>query len=241
MNLILIFDSDFIDSHTARLSGRRFLHIRDVLKAQPGQDLSVGKLDSLTGTGRVVLLACDAVVLEVCLNQKPPEPLALTLIVGLPRPPAVKRVLFFAAMLGIKKIIILNFRRVEKSLWRSSVLQPDAIRDMLILGLEQAKDTRMPEVALEKRFKPFVEDQLPSLVKGSLGLVADPGSLERLGDEGDCPLPAPSSVILVIGPEGGIIDYEMALLKKAGCKAVNLGARILRIEAVVPFVVGKLF
>ena len=48
-------------------------------------------------------------------------------------------------------------------------------------------------------------------------------------------------VLLVIGPEGGIIDYEIDLLKSAGCQTINLGPRILRTEYVLPLVVGQLF
>ena len=48
-------------------------------------------------------------------------------------------------------------------------------------------------------------------------------------------------ITLIIGPEGGIIDYEIALLKAAGCQLIDLGPRILRTESVLPYVVGKLF
>ena len=125
--------------------------------------------------------------LEVKLDRKPPEALPLTLILALPRPPMLKRILFSAAMLGVKKIIILNFNRVEKSLWNSSSLKPQAITEQLVLGLEQAKDTMMPEVILKKRFKPFVQDELPALIKGKLALVAHP-------DKGSKSLPDKTSM-----------------------------------------------
>jgi RsmE family RNA methyltransferase len=40
--------------------------------------------------------------------------------------------------------------------------------------------------------------------------------------------PDDKHILLVIGPEGGIIDYEIELLKKAGCQIMDLGPRILR-------------
>jgi len=242
MNLILLSDSDFISPHHVRLSGRRFLHIQDILKAEQGQSLNVGKINGLMGQGTVKSKTNDAIGLEIKLNARPPEALALTLILALPRPPMLKRILFSAAMLGVKKIIILNFNRVEKSLWNSSSLKPQAITEQLVLGLQQAKDTLMPEVILEKGFKPFVQDELPALIKGKLALVAHPnkipspswGGLGR-GDHPDTP------ITLIIGPEGGIIDYEIELLKSAGCHTIDLGPRILRTEYVLPYVVGKLF
>jgi 16S rRNA (uracil1498-N3)-methyltransferase len=238
MNLILLADSDFIDPHRVRLSGRRLAHIQEILKAERGQSLAVGKINGLMGQGILVFKNNDAIELDVKLDGKPPEALALTLVLALPRPPMLKRILFSAAMLGVKKIIILNFNRVEKSLWNSSSLKPQAITEQLVLGLEQAKDTLMPEVILKKGFKPFVEDELPGHVKGKLALVAHPGpSTVILGPRAEESKP----LIVVIGPEGGIIDYEIELLKSAGCHTIDLGPRILRTESVLPFMVGKLF
>jgi len=234
MNLILLSDPDFISPDRVRLTDRRLTHIKDVLKAQIGQSLTVGKLNGLMGQGTVVSKKTDGVELDVKLDSKPPKALALTLVLALPRPPMLKRILFSAAMLGVKKIIILNFNRVEKGLWNSSSLKPEAITEQLVLGLEQAKDTIMPEVVLKKRFKPFVEDELPKLTKGTLALVAHPGSTQYLPGNSLKPL------TLIIGPEGGILDYEIELLKSAGCQPIDLGPRILRTETVLPYVVGKL-
>ncbi len=254
MNLILLSDSDFITSNRVRLRGRRFAHIQEILKAECGQNLSVGKINGLMGQGTVKSKTKETIELEVKLDGNPPQALPLTLILALPRPPMLKRILFSSAQLGVKKIIILNFNRVEKSLWNSSSLKPLAITEQLVLGLEQAKDTVMPEVILKKGFKPFVQDELPTLIKGTTALVAHPnkdqipslpreqkivpsplrGGLGR-GDRSDKP------ITLIIGPEGGIIDYEIELLKAAGCQTMDLGPRILRNESVLPYVVGKLF
>ena len=141
MNLILLSDSDFISSTRVSLSGRRLLHIRDILKAQCGKTLTVGKINGLMGKGTLVSKKTDCLEFEVKFDCKPPQALPLSLILALPRPPMLKRILFSAAMLGVKEIIILNFNRVEKSLWNSSSLKPQAITEQLVLGLEQAKDT----------------------------------------------------------------------------------------------------
>jgi len=242
MNLILLFDLDFITPTRVRLTGRRHAHIRDILKAEIGQSLTVGQMNGLMGQGVLALKEADAVELELVLNQKPPQALPLTLVLALPRPPMFKRILFSVAMLGVKKIIVLNFSRVEKSLWNSSSLQPSVIQEQLVLGLEQAKDTVMPEVIFKKVFKPFVQDELPSLIKGTMPLVAHPHEPQE-------PLSFPHAlsgnsnqpITLIIGPEGGITEYEFQRLKSIGCHPIDLGPRILRTESVLPYVVGKLF
>jgi len=234
MNLILLFDSDFVSSHRVRLADRRFLHVKEILKVQEGQVLSVGQINGLMGEGLVISLTDTSVELDIQLSQKPPEPLPLTLILALPRPQMLKRTLFCATSLGVKKIIFLNFNRVERSFWNSSALKPEAIKEQLVLGLQQAKDTIMPEVLFKKRFKPFIEDELPVLIKNTKAYLAHPG-------EKACLPKGKKDVVLIIGPEGGLVDYEVELLKSKGVKTVNLGKRILRFENVIPYAVGKIF
>lgn len=242
MNLILLSDPDFVTPTRVRLTDRRMVHIQEILKAEHGQSLTVGRVNGLIGQGTLISKRTDCLELEVKFDRKPPQALGLTLVLALPRPPMLKRILFSAAMLGVKKIIILNFNRVEKSLWNSSSLKPQAITEQLVLGLEQAKDTVMPEVVLKKRFKPFVEDELPALVKGKSALVAHPGNAgSEIKVTDTLNIKCPSPLFLVIGPEGGIIDHEIELLMAAGCRTLDLGPRILRTETVLPYVIGKMF
>ena len=234
MNLILLFDSDFISSDRVRLTGRRFEHIQNVLKISVDDELCVGLLNGKIGQGKVVHSSLQEIVLEVRLTFDPPAALPLTLIIPMIRPPMFKRLLFHATTLGIKKIIVLNFNRVEKSFWNSSSLNPEEMRDQMVLGLEQSKDTVLPEVIIQERFKPFVEGELPAMIKGKLNIVAHP--------EGQvCPKAGMSPVTLLIGPEGGLIPFEIEKLTNIGFHLANLGPRILRVDTALPLVIGKLF
>lgn len=105
----------------------------------------------------------------------------------------------------------------------------------MILGLEQARDSVLPEVIIEKRFKPFVEDRLPHMAAGTLGLVGHPGDLPA------CPRAVTQPVTLAIGPEGGWIPYEVDLLRQSGLQPVQLGERILRVETAVTALLARLF
>lgn len=235
MNLILLFDADFISAGRVRVTGRRFEHVRDIHRAHAGEELSVGVLNGQMGKGMITAMGDDALEMDVRLEADPPPALPLTLIMALPRPNVLKRSLICTASLGIKRMILLNFSRVEKSLWNSSALRPEAVREHLVLGLEQGKDTVLPRVEMRERFKPFVEDELPALAKGTLGLAAHPGT----------GTPPPQNVrgpvTLVIGPEGGLIDYEAEKLASLGFQMADLGPRILRVEAVLPYLVGRIF
>lgn len=187
------------------------------------------------GYGEVLSLSSTEAELQLTLDQNPPPPLPLTLILAMPRPKMFRRVLQTAASLGVKDIWLINSYKVEKSFWQTPWLSEDHLRENLSLGLEQAKDTLMPQVNIRKLFKPFVEDELPALLAGKRALVAHPGMAEP------CPTHINEQAALCIGPEGGFTDYEVSKLEEAGCQSVHLGPRILRVETAVPALISRLF
>ena len=223
MNLLLLHPEDFVSATRARISGRRL----DEVNRIGSDELRVGVIDGRIGTATVITPG----ELEVRLDSDPPPPLPLTLILALPRPKVLSRVIAGAASMGVKKIFLINAWRVEKSYWKSPKLLH--LRDHAILGLEQARDTVMPQIELRRFFRKFVEDELDP--HGSLALVAHPEAAEP------CPRNVQQPVTLAIGPEGGFIAKEIASLERAGFRAVNLGPRILRVETAVPALVGRLF
>ena len=234
MNLLLLEDADFVAADRAVLSGRRLKHLHEVHGAESGDSLRVGRLGGLMGRGTLLALDEQHAELHVELDQTPPAKLPLTLLLALPRPKMLKRVLQTVAAMGVPRLVLLNSYRVEKSFWQTPFLEPEAIREQLLLGLEQARDTVLPEVSIEKRFKPFVEDRLPAISADTLGLVGHPG------DYPACPRAVNEAVTLAIGPEGGWIPYEVDKLQEAGLAPVQLGERILRVETAVPALLARL-
>ena len=235
MNLLLLEDGDFVAPDRVRLQGRRLQHLREVHRAECGDSLRVGRLGGLMGRGELLSLNAEQAELQISLDTHPPAKLPLTLLLAVPRPKMLKRVLQTVSAMGVARLVLLNCYRVEKSFWQTPFLEPAAIREQLILGLEQARDTVLPEVTLEKRFKPFVEDRLPALADGTLGLTGHPG------DYPACPRAVDGPVTLAIGPEGGWIPYEVDKLQEAGLAPVQLGERILRVETAVPALLARLF
>jgi len=240
MNLILLYQDDFIDDVTdsagrVRLTGRRLRHVREVLRVSVNDELCVGLLNGKIGAGRVSLLDDSMLEMEVRLEQSPPPPLPVTLILALPRPKVLRRVLRSAAALGVKRIMLLNCFRVEKSFWQSPFLEQETIIEQLTLGLEQARDTVLPVVTQCRQFKPFVEDELPGLIRNTAALAAHPAAA------GSCPRDMKGQVTLIIGPEGGFIPYEIEKLRACGCRLVSLGERILNVETAVPSLLSRIF
>ncbi|MBN3967335.1 16S rRNA (uracil(1498)-N(3))-methyltransferase [Pseudomonas gregormendelii] len=235
MNLLLLEEADFIAADRVILRDRRLTHMQEVHRSQVGDSLRVGRIGGLMGSAELLRLDTTEVELRVTLDQPPPSKLPLTMVLALPRPKMLRRVFQTVAAMGVPRIILVNSYRVEKSFWQTPFLEPDAIREQLILGLEQARDSVLPEIIIEKRFKPFVEDRLPAITEGTLGLVGHPGNYPP------CPRGLNEPVTLAIGPEGGWIPYEIDLLAKAGLQPVQLGERILRVETAVTALLARLF
>jgi len=235
MNLILLFADDFVAADRVCLRGRRLQHVREVHRAEVGDTLTVGLCNGRIGRGQVLQCEEQQMQLQVVFDTEPPPPLPTTLLLALPRPKVLKRVLITATSMGVKRIILLNGYRVEKSYWQSPLLAPENLPIPLYLGLEQARDTLLPEIQLRKLFKPFVEDELPGLCAGTTALVAHP---TPDGTRAPGLLQPPG--LLAVGPEGGFTTYELNKLQQAGCQPFSLGPRALRVEAAVPALLARL-
>ena len=234
MNLILLFDDDFLTPTTVRLAGRRARHVASVHRAALDDSLVVGLAGGKVGQGRVLTVGEDRVELEVALDREPPGALPCTLVIALPRPKVLNRVIASCAALGIKQIYLINAWRVEKSYWGSTQLHEDNLRLQSILGLEQARDTMMPRFETRRLFRPFVETELPAIAAETTALVAHPDAATA------APRNVRGPVTLAIGPEGGFIEAEIQSLAAAGFLPVTLGPRILRVETAVAALLGRM-
>ena len=186
----------------------------------------VGVAGGGIGRGEVTRLDGEALEMTVAFEHDPPPPLPVTLVLALPRPKVLNRVLASATSLGVKKIFLINAWRVEKSYWKSPRLSEENLLLQRVLGLEQARDTVLPSTELRRFFRPFVEKELPAIIAGTRALVPHPGASARLS-------PVEGPVTFAIGPEGGFIAEEIASLEAVGFEQVSLGARVLRVETAV--------
>ncbi|MDF1820619.1 MAG: 16S rRNA (uracil(1498)-N(3))-methyltransferase [Alcanivoracaceae bacterium] len=233
MNLILLDPPQAVAGNRYRLCPRQAHHVDTVLAARPGDTLRCGLLNGKRGSG-VLHHVGEHRELDVCLDEPPPPALPLTLVLALPRPKMLKRMLIDAASLGIKKIVLLNSWKVDKSYWQTPELKAGLLAEKLRLGLEQAGDTLMPTLTLAKRFRPFVEDDLKAITGNSQCVLADPSGETYM----PCDLDTP--VTLAVGPEGGWTTYERDMLLAHGFTCYRLGERILRSETALPALTGRL-
>lgn len=234
MNAIVLEPGDFVAPDRVELRDRRLVHARKHLKVAPGDRLRVGLIDGLLGHGEVVHVDRDRLELVVRLEQPPPPPSPVTLAVALPRPATLEKVLQQGTALGVKRFVFFHSRRVEKSYWDASALEPAALRRQMILGLEQACDTVLPTIELHRRFRPFAEDRLAEVRGREPILVADPHADEP------CPRAIAEPLTLILGPEGGFVDFERQRFAALGDRLVGLGPRILRVETAAVALLARL-
>jgi 16S rRNA (uracil1498-N3)-methyltransferase len=228
MNLILCEASEVGADGLISLAGVRAAHIRGVLRAKQGDTLRIGIVDGPRGRGEVVALDDNRAVLRCELDTTVAPAPAVDLLLAVPRPKVLRRLWAQLAALGVGRIILTNAARVERQYFDTHVLEESTWRPLLIEGLQQAGDTRLPCVSIHRQFRILIEDELAPVSSGELRLVAQPGA--------DRPALAvarerePRRVMLAIGPEGGWNAFELELLKRHGFEAISLGARTLRTD-----------
>ncbi len=233
MNLLLIEGHEISTDGVVRLDGRRAKHLLKVLKVEPGRELRLGVIDGGRGTGRVLSVASDEVELLAEIGDPPAGEPWIDLIVALPRPAVLHRVLQTVAAMGVGRLDLTAAWRVEKSFFGSPALSEEKIRHHLILGAEQGMVTRLPEVRIHRLLVPFVREleERRSRTPADLlphGLLAHPGAPPF-----ETAFPESGKIEIAIGPEGGWIDREVETFSKAGFAPFSLGPWILRSEAAV--------
>ena len=234
MNIILLTEDEIRDGQVV-LQDHRAAHIQKVLQAAVGDRVKVGILDGLKGSGVITAMEKKSRPPSVTLAIHCAEPVGplpgIDLILALPRPIMLKRILSQVAALGIGCLYLIHANRVEKSFWESGLLAEGQYRQHLRQGLEQAVDTRLPRLEIHRKFKPFVEDTLPVIGNDyRFKLLAHPYGESTLtealsGEQG--------RILLAVGPEGGWVDFEVEMFQTQGFSCCSIGERILKVDTAV--------
>ena len=237
MNLLLLAREELDDGGLAHLTGRRARHAHEVLRAAPGRELRIGVIDGPTGSADVLASTADRLDLRCTLEDLIEAPPGDVLLLAVPRPKVLLRCLEDAAALGFGQVVLIRTWRVDKSWLGSSALHPKAWREHLVLGLEQARRTHLPKVAVFPLFRPFVEDRLEGVVTATNRFVAH---LEGAGPMHAATIATRDPFTLAIGPEGGFVPYEVDALRARGFATVTLGPHPQRVGVALSALTAQL-
>lgn len=231
MNIVLFSDNDKHNDKIILNNPSIVNHIKTILSAQVGDTIRVGQLNGWLGVAVIDGLGEQVCLKHIVLDKPPPKKLPITVVLALPRPKVLRRLIMDMTAAGVAHIILVNSYCTDKSYWQSPLLA--RLDEFVLEGLSQGVDTIPPIISLEKRFKPFVQDRLTNF--GSSIAVFHPYHSQPISDY----LKTNTPTTIVIGAEGGFINYEIELLRACGASVVGLGSRILRTEAAVNAVLGR--
>jgi len=235
VNLLLLDAPELAPDGSCVVRGRRADHLRGVLGVAVGDAVRAGIVGGATGTATVTRVDDDAVGLRVELAGASPPVLPVDLVVAVPRPKAVARVLEIAASFAVRRIDLTNAWRVDKSYLRSPRLAATALADHARLGAEQGATTHVAPVEVHARLMALLDARWPAAdAAPRTKLVAHPGAppIETAADLAD--------IALAIGPEGGWIPREVETFVARGFQPVSLGTAILRVDAAVAAALAQL-
>tara|TARA_R110002096_G_scaffold436038_2_gene665835 strand:- start:103665 stop:104381 length:717 start_codon:yes stop_codon:yes gene_type:complete len=232
VNLLLLQTAE-VSCKPLVVNGRRAAHVHRVLKAQPGDRIKLGVVRQSIGSAQVVSSSDEQLVLEDVQLEPAGEPPMLRLVIALPRPKALRRLLQTVASFQVAHIDIVNAWRVQKSYWDSPSVQPEALETELLLGCEQGRHVWLPTVSCHRLFMPFITSFSDGPAAGPR-LVAHPGSSKWLRD-----VDTSGSATIAIGPEGGWIAKELETLEQYNFQSVSISKAILRTEIALAAILAQ--
>jgi RsmE family RNA methyltransferase len=222
--MLLVYDNEFLTDTSVRIARSRLGTLPARGAVTIGTTLRVGHYNGRCGEARITGCTATTVDLAVTLSESPPPKRRLTLILALPRPKFLARIVRAVTGLGVPDVYLIPSWRVDKSYWKSPRLQRHKLDDYIRDGLQQAGDTIPPAIHVRRLFRPFVEDEAALLCREATALVAAPDGPA----EGPAVLPQPC--VLAIGPERGFTPFERELFCSNGFSCVRFSRRILTVE-----------
>jgi 16S rRNA (uracil1498-N3)-methyltransferase len=261
VNLLLIEPSEIADG-MCTVRDRRAAHLRTVLGAGVGARVRAGVIGGALGRAELVADDGAAITLRLALTEPASVPLPIELVLAIPRPKVLTRVIEAAASFGVARTVLTNAWRVDKSYLSSPRLAAEALGLAARLGAEQGATTHVPEIVIYRRLMELIDARWPAArpaeravdrpadpahglaepaAHGSpVLLIAHPGAppIEGVVPVGSAAARAP--IVLAIGPEGGWIEREVETFLARGFAPVSLGAPILRVETAVAAALGQL-
>jgi 16S rRNA (uracil1498-N3)-methyltransferase len=244
VNLVLLEADEIVgDRVILRDSDRRVHHLRTVLGVAVGSTVRAGVVGGQVGTAEVIEDRDGALTLAMTLRDPAPEPLPVELVLAVPRPKALSRVIEAASSFGVSAIQLTNAWRVDKSYLDSPRLDPGTLAMAARLGAEQGATTHVPAIEVHRRLMPLLDARWPApgtelpanrAARIEQRLIAHPGAppIERVAADGP--------FVLAIGPEGGWIEREVDTFLERGFSPVSLGTAILRVETAVAAALAQL-
>jgi 16S rRNA (uracil1498-N3)-methyltransferase len=218
-----VFVADDVGGDRVLLTGPEGRHAATVRRVRVGEAVDVVDGRGTRASCRVRMLGHDAVELDVVQRTTDPAPSPrLVLVQAIAKGDRGELAVELATEVGVDEVVPWAAQR--------SIVKWEGERGLKALGRwrstarEAGKQSR--RAWLLDVTAPCTTAQVAARLAGAAGGLV-------LHESADAPLagvdlPGEGELVLVVGPEGGITDDEMAAFSAAGAHAVRLGSTVLR-------------
>ena len=203
-----------------RLVGHVGHHIARVLRAVPGEELLLS--DGKGYWSRVVVIAVDKNSVDLAVQEagfQTPRDISITVVQGITKGDRSRENIELLVQAGVDRIVPWKASRSIGKL-------PEGVEKLKLAVLEAGKQSRryyLPEVADVAS----TEEVLAILRSADLSIILEAHTEKSLSEVVNKNTHL-TSVVLVIGPEGGISEQEIGKMVEAGGIPAKLGRTILR-------------
>lgn len=203
------------------LSGQEAHHLAHVLRLGPGAEVALFDGEGTEAVAEVVRVGKREVTLRSRSVWQPPEPtpIPIALAAAPPKGDRFRWLVEKATELGVTRLVPLLTRRTVVDPRENKL---GKLRQTVIAACKQCGRSRLMDITGAVRLEPF----LASRTGDSVQVITHPSgtpiaSLDLSGVAG---------VTLLVGPEGGFTEEEVAQAVTTGARVASLGRTILRTE-----------
>lgn len=225
----IFVEPEAINGQRLEITGELVHHLGTVLRLTSGEKIAVCCGDGKVYQAELQEFGRDKISGEILAEsaEEQETKTAVHLFQGMPKGDKLELIIQKCTELGIAKIVPMNTSRaVVKIEAGKAQKKHERWQKIALEASQQSKRITVPEVSLPLSWKEALREMQEGITI-VLWEDEDKTSLRQVleGLEG-----VPEQINLVIGPEGGLAEEEVAQLQAQGAYCASLGKRILRTE-----------
>ena len=221
----------------AVVDGDEGFHAANVRRIRPGEELDLGDGDGTVahcvvedvGKGRLTAKVLDRTTVPL------PSP-SVTVVQALPKSDRSELAIELATEAGADAFVAWQASRCVAR-WESAAKVDKGLRRWGAVARSAARQSRRPYIPSVSGVVSTAELAQRVRDDGATTLVLHESATVKLTE---LSVAQPDSLLLIIGPEGGIADDEISTLSDAGATAVRLGPTVLRTSTAAAVALGAL-
>lgn len=219
------------DARQVEVIGDEAHHLARVVRVRLGEPVGVFDGRGHEWRAQVSAVGRQTVLLDVVTAVTPvPEPaVRVTLAAGLLKGDQMDTVVRDGTVLGAAAIVPVASDHVvvPSRAWHQDGAYARRHR-VAVAAAKQCGRAVVPEIGTVRTLAEVIQARLPG---APILACVEPGAPPLTAAQRWRDLPPPATALLLIGPEGGWSEAELATLAAAGAQALSLGPRTLRAES----------